>query len=79
MTALDMNTPRILEVVVRAPNSVLDELVLKCPDLTWNQVFLVIDHLSREGIINLIPHAPGIYTIHLSNTLEPVGQPHVGV
>lgn len=79
MTALEMNTQRILQVIVRAPNSTLDELVLECPDLTWNQVFLVIDHLCREGIINLLPKAPGIYTIHLSNTPEPAGRYHVGV
>lgn len=78
MAALDFNTQRILEVIVRAPNSALDELVLECPDLTWNQLFLIIDRLSREGIINVRSKAPGIYTIHLANTPEPAAQHHMG-
>ena len=78
MTALDFNAQRILEVIVRAPNSALDELVLERPDLTWNQVFLVIDRLSREGVINVLSKAPGIYTIHLANTPEPAAEHHVG-
>ncbi|MBL8036599.1 hypothetical protein ACYX34_03825 [Nitrospira sp. CMX1] len=79
MKALDMNTQRVLDVIVGSPNSALDDIVLECPHLTWNQVFLIIDQLSREGIINLIPKVPGIYTIHLSNILEAAGHRHVGV
>lgn len=31
----------------------IDEIVALCPGLTWNQVFLAIDHLSRSGQIQL--------------------------
>jgi hypothetical protein len=27
----------------------LEEVMNLCPELTWNQVFLAIDYLSREG------------------------------
>lgn len=27
----------------------MEEVVHLCPELTWNQVFLAIDYLSREG------------------------------
>ena len=27
----------------------MEEVVGLCPDLTWNQVFLAIDYLSRNG------------------------------
>lgn len=71
MTDHDWTTQRVLELLVRVPNSALDEIVLKCPDLTWNQIFLVIDRLSREGDIQLIPHGRGNYTVRLSRTQEP--------
>lgn len=30
------------------------DIVLDCQDLTWNQIFLAIDRLSREGRLILI-------------------------
>ena len=59
-TALDR---RMLEVVIRSPDCDLDELVLECPELTWNQVFLELDRLSREGRIALKQKAPGQYRV----------------
>ncbi|HEX9871911.1 MAG TPA: hypothetical protein VGC99_25600 [Candidatus Tectomicrobia bacterium] len=31
----------------------MEEVVGLCPELTWNQVFLAIDYLSRAGIIRV--------------------------
>jgi hypothetical protein len=31
----------------------MEEIVALCPDLTWNQVFMAIDHLSRTGQVRL--------------------------
>jgi hypothetical protein len=40
---------RMLEVIVRSPDSTLEDLVLECPDLTWNQVFISsIASVERE-------------------------------
>ena len=58
---------RVLEVIVRSQGSALDDIVLECPDLTWNQVFLTIDRLSREGALTLTPRGRGLYTVELSN------------
>ena len=58
---------RVLEVVVRSPGTALDDIVIECQDLTWNQVFIAIDRLSREGSIKLAPKGRGLYTVHLSN------------
>lgn len=58
---------RVLEVIVRFPGSVLDDLVRECPDLTWNQVFVVIDRLSREGVLTMSPKGRSQYAIHLSD------------
>ncbi|THJ25354.1 MAG: hypothetical protein CAF45_001400 [Nitrospira sp. CG24E] len=58
---------RVMEVVVRSPGTALDDIVLECPDLTWNQVFIAIDRLSREGSLKLTLKGRGLYTVHLSN------------
>jgi hypothetical protein len=57
---------RVLDVIGRSPGSALDDIVLECPGLTWNQVFLTIDRLNREGALTLTPKGRGLYTVHLS-------------
>ncbi len=52
---------QIMEVIVRSPGSSLEEIVQQCPNLTWNQVFLALDHLSRCGRIRLCRRARGGY------------------
>jgi len=56
---------QVLEVIVRSPGSMLEEIVLECSDLTWNQVFVVIDRLSREGVLTLSPKGRSQFAIHL--------------
>lgn len=53
---------RIMEIVLRSPDCLLEEGVLQCPDLTWNQVFLAVDRLSRSGELRLMPKGPGLYS-----------------
>ena len=31
----------------------IEELMDLCPELTWNQVFLLVDELSRQALIRL--------------------------
>jgi len=76
MTDHDWTTQQVLELIEREPNSALDEIIQKCPDLTWNQIFLVIDHLSREGIIQLVPYGQGNYAVRLSSIRKPSVQNH---
>jgi hypothetical protein len=33
------------------------------PDLTWNQLFLAIDDLSRRGIVRVTMEADGAYRV----------------
>ena len=35
----------------RGTDCSMEELLTLCPELTWNQVFLAIDYLSRNGQI----------------------------
>lgn len=59
---------RVLEVISRSPGILLDQIVLECSDLTWNQVFLVLDHFSRQGILRMSPKGLGQYAIAFSPT-----------
>ncbi len=43
----------------------IDEVVGLCPDLTWNQVFLAIDYLSRTGQVQLKMDRPGYYRVKI--------------
>ncbi|MGH7773618.1 MAG: hypothetical protein ACREQA_15445 [Candidatus Binatia bacterium] len=65
---------RILEAVRRAPGCELDDLELRLPDLTWNQVFLEVDHLSRTGQVRVMAKGQGVYTVRLP-TKERPGRP----
>jgi len=59
---------QVMEVIVRMPGTALDDIVLECPDLSWNQVFLVIDRLTRCGSVRLMPKGQGRYTVQLSES-----------
>lgn len=41
----------------------MEELVDLCPELTWNQVFLAIDYLSREGQIRVMLDGDRTYRV----------------
>ena len=61
-----MVADRLLETVSRSPGCLLEELVLDCPDLTWNQVFLTVDQLSRTGQLLLAKKGPGVYAVRVA-------------
>jgi hypothetical protein len=65
MSQLGTVDDRILDAVHHAPGCQLDELVLSVPDLTWNQVFLEVDRLSRTGQVRMTATGKGTYTIWL--------------
>ena len=67
MSQLGTLADRILDAVHRAPGCQLDELVLSVPELTWNQVFLEVDRLSRTGQVRVTALRKGTYTIKLPN------------
>jgi hypothetical protein len=47
------------------PGILLDQLLDRCPDATWNQVFAVVDRLSRTGEIRLTAKGVGRYHVDL--------------
>jgi len=58
-------TRRILGMLADQPSLALDQLLDCCPDATWNQVFAVVDHLSRTGGIRLTGKGMGRYCVEL--------------
>lgn len=62
---------RKMEVAERIPGGVakgppcrIEDLVFACPDLTWNQIFLEVDRLSRAGKLVLsLQERAGIFRI----------------
>ena len=62
---------KVIDAINRSPGSLLDDIAKECPDLTWNQVFITIDRLSREGTVRLTPKGRGLHTVHPLN-LSPI-------
>lgn len=52
-----------MEVIIRSPGRLIEEVVLECPDLTWNQVFCALDRLYRMGHVRLTAKGQGRYSI----------------
>jgi hypothetical protein len=65
MLQLGTVTERILDAVHGAPGCELEDLVLRLPELTWNQVFLEVDRLSRTGQVRVTAMGEGTYAIKL--------------
>ena len=41
----------------------MEEVVGLCPDLTWNQVYLAIDYLSKTGKVSVTLDPDRTYTV----------------
>lgn len=61
---------QIHEVIRQSPNSDLEEIVLACSDLTWNQVFLELDRMTRLGQVVLRQERPGRYRVTPGSALQ---------
>jgi hypothetical protein len=53
----------IVERIGHHPGCGLDDVVMLCPELTWNQIFLEVDRLSRDGVLKLALIGPGRYVV----------------
>ena len=58
----------ILEAVRRENEYDLEELVRVCSSFTWNQVFLEVDRLSRNGKLRLLRKGNGMYAVRLPSS-----------
>ena len=67
---------QIMTVVKRFPDSDLEDVVAKCNGLTWNQIFLELDRLSRRGRVVLKQTGFGQYTVAPMKELDNRGDTH---
>lgn len=61
---MNLHTPvedQVVGVLNRTETCDLEEVMRQCTNLTWNQVFLAVDRLSRSGEIRLVPMGLGMY------------------
>ena len=56
-------TQTVMEIVLRSPGCHIEDILHECPGLTWNQVFLAIDYLSRAGEIRVTLDGERTYRI----------------
>jgi hypothetical protein len=56
---------QVINIVRRTDACELEDLARCCPNLTWNQVFLAVDHLSRTGEVRLVHAKEGGYVVSL--------------
>ncbi len=54
---------QVIEALQKVQTCALEDVARQCANLTWNQVFLAIDRLSRSGEILLTPSGLGSYTV----------------
>ena len=65
MTSLTPVADRILSLVQRTHGCDLDMLTKSLSDLSWGQVFLEVDRLSRKGEVRVTLDSAGRYMIQL--------------
>lgn len=53
----------------------MEELVALCPELTWNQVFLAIDYLSRTGQIRVTLDGERTYRVQAHRAVTAAASP----
>ncbi len=56
---------KILQIMKRYPDCLLDELVLACEGFPWQEVLLGVHRLSEEGKVQLTPVSYGSCTVRL--------------
>jgi len=65
---------QVIGVLHRTHTCDLEEITRQCTNLTWNQVFLAVDRLSRSGELRLVPRGRGLYTVIFRQPLD--GRPY---
>jgi len=53
----------LIDIVHRTHGCDLEEVMHQSANLTWNQIFLAVDRLSRSGEVMLMPRGRGMYKL----------------
>ncbi len=63
MTQHAVGEDQVIGILQKVQVCALEDVERQCTNLTWNQVFLAVDRLSRSGEIVLMPIGLGTYTV----------------
>ena len=76
MASSQLVTKRVLGEVERMHGCDLDTLRQNLPDLSWSQVFLEVDRLSRKGDLLVTYGGDGTYMLRLPKDHRVVASHH---
>lgn len=65
---------RILEALEWHPDCSMEELAELCSDLTWDEIFLTVDQMSRTGQIILRLLGRGVYAVRIPQLARPMNR-----
>lgn len=72
LAAIIVRVHRVLEQL--GTECSIEEVLTLCPDLTWNQVFIAIDYLSRAGQVRVTLDGDRTYRVQAQHAV-PVATP----
>ena len=61
---------QLIAMLHRAHACDLEEVIRQWTNLTWNQMYLAVDRLSRSGKLMLVPRGRGLYTVTFPHRQE---------
>lgn len=63
MTQTESAADHIMSILASAHSCTLEKVIFECSELTWDQVFIEVNRLRREGLILLTLKQPGYYVV----------------
>ena len=67
LAAIIVRVHRVLEQV--GTDCSMEEVMTLCPELTWNQVFIAIDYLSRAGQVRVTLDGDRTYRVQAQHAV----------
>jgi len=67
LAAIIVRVHRVLEQV--GTDCSMEEVMTLCPELTWNQVFIAIDYLSRAGEVRVTLDGDRTYRVQAQHAV----------
>jgi hypothetical protein len=73
LAAIIVRVQRVLEQL--GTDCSIEEVMTLCPELTWNQVFIAIDYLSRTGEVRVTLDGDRTYRVQAQHAVPVAASP----
>ena len=73
LAAIIVRVQRVLEQL--GTDCSIEEVMTLCPELTWNQVFIAIDYLSRSGQVRVTLDGDRTYRVQAQQAVPDAASP----